>query len=68
MANYKIRLVKQLIEAIPDLTLGQLHWIQRVVKVFGAYHQYTLTKSDIFDETVLRNFGDAMRSANFIKI
>ena len=61
MTDDKLRLVKLLIEAIPDLTLGQLHWIQRVVKVFGGYHQYTVTESDIFDETVLRNFGDAMR-------
>jgi len=61
MTDKKLRLVKLLIEAIPDLTLGQLHWIQRVVEVFGGDHQYTVTESDIFDETVLRNFGDAMR-------
>lgn len=61
MTGEKLRLVKLLIEAIPDLTLGQLHWIQRVVEVFGGDHQYTITESDIFDETVLRNFGDAMR-------
>ena len=61
MTNDKIQLVKQLVEAIPDLTLGQLHWIKRVVKVFGGHHQYSLTESDIFDETVLKNFGDAMR-------
>jgi hypothetical protein len=61
MTDDKLRLVKLLIDVIPDLTLGQLHWIQRVVEVFGEYHQYTVTQSDIFDETVLRNFGDAMR-------
>jgi type II restriction enzyme len=46
---------------MPKLTLGQLHWIQRVVEVFGAEHSYTVNRSDIFDEIVLRNFGDAMR-------
>ena len=61
MTNDKLQLVKLLIEAIPDLTLGQLHWIQRVVKVFGSYHTYSITESDIFDETILRNFGDAIR-------
>jgi type II restriction enzyme len=61
MTNDKIQLVKHLVDAIPDLTLGQLHWIRRVVKVFSGYQKYTLTESDIFDETVLRNFGDAMR-------
>lgn len=61
MTDEKLRLVKLLVEAMPDLTLGQLHWIQRIVEVFGAHHQYTIAKSDIFDETVLKNFGDAMR-------
>ena len=61
MTDEKLRLVKLLIDAIPELTLGQLHWIQRVVEVFGCDHQYKVTESDIFDEIVLRNFGDAMR-------
>jgi hypothetical protein len=61
MTDEKLRLVRALVDAIPDLTIGQLHWIQRVVEVFGAEHRYTVNRSDIFDETVLRNFGDAMR-------
>ena len=61
MTDEKLRVVKLLVKSIPDLTLGQLHWIQRVVEAFGEDHQYSITKSDIFDETVLRNFGDAMR-------
>ena len=61
MTDPILRLVKLLIQAIPDLTLGQLHWVQRVVDVFGEEHRYTVTDSDLFDETVLRNFGDAMR-------
>ena len=61
MTDEKLRLVRALIEAMPVLTLGQLHWIKRVVEVFGTDHRYTVTESDIFDETVLRNFGDAMR-------
>ena len=61
MTDEKLRVVKLLVKSIPDLTLGQLHWIQRVVQAFGEDHQYSITKSDIFDETVLRNFGDAMR-------
>lgn len=61
MTDEKLHLVRVLIEAMPVLTLGQLHWVKRVVEVFGTDHRYTVTKSDIFDETVLRNFGDAMR-------
>lgn len=61
MTDEKLRLVKLLVQAIPDLTLGQLHWIQRIVEVFGEEYKYTVTESDIFSETVLWNFGDAMR-------
>ncbi len=61
MTDDKIKLIENLVEAIPTLTLGQLHWIHRVASVFREDHQFSVTKSDIFDETVLRNFGDAMR-------
>ncbi len=61
MTDERLRLVRALIDAIPELTLGQLHWLHRIVEVFGAQHRYTIACSDLFDETVLRNFGDAMR-------
>ena len=61
MTDEKSRIVKLLIESIPNLTLGQLHWIQRIVDVFDGFYQYTITESDMFDETVLKNFGDAIR-------
>lgn len=61
MTNDKLRLVESLIRAIPELTAGQLHWLQRVVEVFGAEHRFTLSQSDLFDEATLLNFGDAMR-------
>ena len=46
---------------MPELTLGQLHWIQRVVSVFREEHRVTICRSDLFDEDILRNFGEAMR-------
>lgn len=61
MTDEKLRLVQELVDAIPELTFGQLHWIHRVVKVLGAEHKFMVTGSDIFDETVLCNFGDAIR-------
>ena len=61
MTDEKLLLVQALVDAMPELTLGQLHWIQRVVEVFGAEHRYTINRSDIFDQTILRNFGDAIR-------
>lgn len=61
MADDKTALLRDLVNAIPSLTLGQLHWIHRVVKVFGEHYRFSASQSDIFDEVVLRNFGDAMR-------
>lgn len=61
MTADKLTLVKSLVGTIPELTAGQLHWIQRVVSVFEAEHDFALTKSDLFDEQTLQNFGDAMR-------
>ena len=42
MTDEKLRLVKSLISSIPELTLGQIHWIQRVVSVFREEHQFTI--------------------------
>jgi hypothetical protein len=50
-----------LIRTIPELTAGQLHWLDRVVSVFNAEHHVVFTKSDLFDDTTLQNFGDAIR-------
>lgn len=61
MTDERLRLAHALVDAIPGLTLGQLYWIQRAVKVFAAEHEYIINNSDLFDETVLRNFGDALR-------
>jgi len=61
MTEDKLNIVKSLVDTIPDLTSGQLHWLQRVVNVFNAEHKFSITKSDLFDQTTLQNFGDAMR-------
>jgi hypothetical protein len=61
MNNSKQRLIELLIQAIPELTSGQLYWLQRVVTVFSAEHRFILSKSDFFDKMTLQNFGDAMR-------
>lgn len=61
MTDEKLRLVKSLVSSIPELTLGQIHWIQRVVLVFREEHQFTIFRSNLFDEEILRNFGEAMR-------
>ena len=61
MTADKRRLIELLVKAMPELTAGQLQWLQRVVYVFAASHNFRLNKTDLFDETTLQNFGDAIR-------
>lgn len=61
MTNAKRQLVELLVKEISELTAGQLHWLQRVVHVFSADHAFRLQESDLFDETTLQYFGDAIR-------
>ncbi len=61
MNDDRRRIIESLVRTIPELTAGQLHWIQRVVTIYAADHKFTLNDSDLFDEITLQNFGDAMR-------
>lgn len=61
MTDEKLRWVKSLVDSIPELTAGQLYWLQRVVSVFESDHNYVLTRSDLLDQETLHNFGEAMR-------
>jgi type II restriction enzyme len=61
MNSNRRRIIESLVHSIPELTAGQLHWIQRVVTVYSAEHKFILDKSDLFDEMTIQNFGDAMR-------
>lgn len=61
MMDAKVNVAKALVKAIPELTAGQLYWLDRVIRVFSAGHKFDLRQSDLFDETTLQNFGDAVR-------
>lgn len=61
MGADRLDLVKSLVDALPELTAGQLHWLEQVVSNLHEPHVFALSTSDLFDETTLANFGDAMR-------
>lgn len=61
MTENKLELIHEIVEAIPELTTGQLHWLKRVLKVFSLELQITVDSLTLFDEATLINFGDAMR-------
>jgi len=53
--------VRKLVERIPQLTEGQLQWLERVIEVFDSSHEFEILSSELFDRTTLENFGDALR-------
>jgi len=61
VTQVRLRLVQSLVQAIPELTAGQLQWLERVVGMFKAPHRFLVNDSDLFDTAVLENFGEAMR-------
>ncbi|MEM8638344.1 MAG: restriction endonuclease [Cyanobacteria bacterium P01_G01_bin.54] len=61
MNDNRRKIIESLIRLIPELTSGQLHWIQRIVSVYSADHKFILNKSEFLDEATLQNFGDAIR-------
>jgi hypothetical protein len=52
---------KALIEIIPGLTLGQLHWLQKVVDSLGAPHEFKLLREGLLTPEIVDHFGDALR-------
>jgi hypothetical protein len=61
MTENKLDLIQEIVRAIPELTTGQLHWLNRVLKVFSLEQQLSLGPAKFFDEATLINFGDAVR-------
>ncbi len=61
MQGREIR-IRELCEAIKDLTSGQIGWIETVVSRFNEPAIFTKTpSSDLVDDCFLQDFGDALR-------
>ena len=61
MKKEKQILIKEITDKIPFLTEGQIYWLDRVIHVFDDFHKFEIHNSDLFDNTTLENFGDALR-------
>ncbi len=53
--------VQSLVSSIPELTDGQVYWLNRVIDIFECPHKFEVLTSGFFDEESLMNFGDALR-------
>ena len=54
-------MIQRLVELLPSLTDGQLHWLERAIEVFGAEHAFEVLDSDLLNGNSLNDFGDALR-------
>ncbi|MDD2463145.1 MAG: hypothetical protein PHI97_04050 [Desulfobulbus sp.] len=61
MTTGKNKLAEEIITEIQGLTCGQLYWINRVLHIFNGQYNFEIITSDIIDNVILLNFGDALR-------
>lgn len=61
MQKDKKERIRLLVDKLPGLTPGQLYWIERVITIFDAPHEFSLLRNDFIDKNILMDFGDALR-------
>ena len=52
---------RKIVNKIPSLTKGQIYWLDRVINVFEAPHDFHVEENGLLDAETLENFGDALR-------
>ncbi len=53
--------IKNLINAVRELTPGQIAWLENTVRVFRFPHKFEIFQDGLLDASTLENFGDALR-------
>ncbi len=53
--------IESLVASVQRLSPGQFSWLERTVEIFRFPCHYTIFHSDLFDQEILENFGDALR-------
>jgi type II restriction enzyme len=61
MTDDKVDLIRRITEALPSLTGGQIHWIDRAAAVFSEPYMLKSEGQGWFTDETLLNFGEAMR-------
>lgn len=57
----KSDLIRIVTSTLPELTLGQLHWLEKVVSIFRTDMVCHSDEEPPFTEGLVRNLGDAIR-------
>ncbi len=53
--------LERLIRIIPNLSEGQLMWLEKVVNLFTLPCSYEARTTEIFNKTTVNDFGDALK-------
>lgn len=61
MSQNEDQRIEQLVQAVRELTPGQLSWLENTISIFRHPHKFEIFKDELLDSTILENFGDALR-------
>lgn len=53
--------IENLLNAVRELTPGQITWLENTVRVFRFPHNFEIFQDGLLDSATLENFGDALR-------
>lgn len=53
--------IARILEKMPQLTDGQVYWLDKVIEAFSGPFSCSVLKSDLIDQLTLCDFGDALR-------
>lgn len=52
--------INQIIDSLPNLTKGQIYWIDQVIVSFKSIHEFKVLDSKLVSEDILKDFGYAL--------
>ena len=60
MDQERLARISKLAERLHALTDSQLHWVEEIVQQFSTRSKFILNESNLFDDCMIRSFGDAL--------
>lgn len=52
--------IDKIINSVPNLTKGQIYWVEQVIESFKSPHEFTVLDSKLVSEEILKDFGYAL--------
>ncbi|MEX0609335.1 MAG: hypothetical protein WD016_11505 [Balneolaceae bacterium] len=52
--------IDQIIDSLPNLTKGQIYWVEQIIESFKSIHEFKVLDSKLISEDILKDFGYAL--------